>query len=90
MYPLFVTMALGVGVCVFRLGHAMTHPDITVRKGPRADDDRMIHSSTEYGGNYRDHAVRRFLRGISPQIFPGLNESLAGKSMMDEASPYRK
>jgi len=55
-----------------------TSPGFTARKSKRMAGVREEPEDFKEGKNWREHGVRRALRGMTPQIMPGLNSSMSG------------
>ncbi|KAK2389350.1 hypothetical protein P8452_27097 [Trifolium repens] len=71
VYPLFVPVALAVGICGMQLvRNITTNPEVRVTKQNRAAG--VLDNFSE-GEKYSQHFVRRFVRDKSPQIMPSIN-----------------
>jgi len=55
-----------------------TSPGFTAMKSKRMAGVRDAPEDFKEGKKWREHAVRRFVRGMTPQIFPSLNSTLGG------------
>lgn len=46
-------------------------------KDGRAEGVHEGKARVKEGEQWREHAVRKFMRNVRPQIFPGLNDSMS-------------
>ncbi|KAL5725308.1 hypothetical protein ACHQM5_008465 [Ranunculus cassubicifolius] len=71
VYPLFATLGLAVGICGYSLFRNITgNPEVRVNKENRAAG---ILENFKEGEKYTQHSLRKFVRGRSPEIMPGVN-----------------
>jgi len=85
VYPIFAAIGGAVGLCTFFCTRQLiTSPGFTAAKSKRMAGVRETPEDVEEGKKWRNHVVRRTLRsmysdkGITPQIFGGLNGSYGG------------
>ncbi|GHP07385.1 hypothetical protein PPROV_000612700 [Pycnococcus provasolii] len=77
VYPLFAALGAGVVAMTLRLGQWNT-----MSTEPRWNKAARIEGelcTEKQGLAYREHFVRRFVRGKSSEIVPGLNNAMAGE-----------
>ncbi|KAL6523419.1 hypothetical protein OROGR_017022 [Orobanche gracilis] len=71
VYPLFAATATVLGICSMQLiRNISSNPEVRVLKENRAAG---ILENFEEGKKYKEHALRRFLRGRRPEIMPKIN-----------------
>mmetsp|Transcript_11076 Transcript_11076/g.27998 ORF Transcript_11076/g.27998 Transcript_11076/m.27998 type:complete len:99 (+) Transcript_11076:66-362(+) len=77
-YPLLVAMGFGISVLAARLYHAGTAPEVTFSKSSRKDGARYItdRSVKKEGKDFQQHAFRKYVQDLKPELMPGLNESM--------------
>lgn len=46
-------------------------------KDGRAEGVHEGKAREKEGTQWREHSIRKFMRGVSPQIFPGLNDAMS-------------
>ncbi|KAH7440086.1 hypothetical protein KP509_04G090600 [Ceratopteris richardii] len=74
VYPLFAAIGAALGICGFSIGRNLaSHPDVRINK---ADRQAGYLENFKEGEQYYQNALRKFVDGRTPHIFPGLNESL--------------
>ena len=80
MYPIFAALGSAVGLCAFFCTRQLTtSPGFTASKQKRATAIKEQAEDYKEGEKFRNHFVRRFVHGMSPEIMPGLNQSMSEK-----------
>ncbi|KAL6983836.1 hypothetical protein U1Q18_017210 [Sarracenia purpurea var. burkii] len=72
VYPLFAAVGVVVGICSLQLvRNICTNPDVRVSKKNRGAG---VLENFEEGENYKEHRVRKFVRGRRPEVMPSINK----------------
>jgi len=79
VYPIFVAIGGAVGLCGFFCTRQMTQsPGFRCWKTNRMNGDEFGEEKHfKQGQNYREHVIRRYLRTVTPQIMPGINNAMS-------------
>ncbi|KAL3649856.1 hypothetical protein CASFOL_006259 [Castilleja foliolosa] len=71
VYPLFAATATVLGICSMQLVRNITsNPEVRVLKENRAAG---VLENFEEGKAYKEHALRKFVRGKRPEVMPRIN-----------------
>ncbi|KAI5679330.1 hypothetical protein M9H77_10280 [Catharanthus roseus] len=72
VYPLMIPIAGAVGLCGMQLIRNITgNPEVRVTKENRAAG---VLQNFEEGERYKEHVLRKFVRGKHPEIMPNINK----------------
>ncbi|KAK6924901.1 NADH-ubiquinone reductase complex 1 MLRQ subunit [Dillenia turbinata] len=75
VYPLFAAVGVAVGICGLQLiRNICINPEVRVTRENRAAG--VLENQAE-GEKYAEHFLRKFVRGMRPEIMPTLNSFFA-------------
>jgi hypothetical protein len=79
VYPIFVAIGGACSLSAFFITRQLaTSPGFTAAKSKRMAGVREEPEDFKEGKKWREHSIRRAVRGMTPQIMPGLNASMSG------------
>ncbi|KAI3467661.1 hypothetical protein Pfo_024324 [Paulownia fortunei] len=71
VYPLFAAVGTVLGICSMQLiRNISTNPEVRVLKENRAAG---VLENFEEGKKYKEHGLRKYVRGRRPEVMPSIN-----------------